>query len=408
MDSYSLYQLNEYIRRVIALNFREPIWIEAEIVQARDSRGHFYLELAEKKDNSDEIIARASAAIWYRKFLFLKKKLGDVLHDLLKEGTQVRLKCSVEFNEKYGLKLIVEDIDPRFTFGQHELRRQEIIKRLQDEGLMELNKGEVLPEVIKHVAVISSSGAAGYQDFIQQLLNNSQGYTFNVTLFDVAVQGQKVESETVDAIQQIISDSQNYDAAVIIRGGGSKLDLAGYDNYQIAERIALSQIPFITGIGHDIDVSIVDMVACKSLKTPTAVADFLIEHNLYFEARLEQMVQSVFGHAQKMIQDLKILMNSLSEQIMSSGHRNILSNQQQIELLKSRLRAEIAMRLTNAKHRIESLQTQVELKNPEVILKSGYGYIMKGGKQIRKVKNLNKADEIEITLIDGSKTAQIQ
>jgi len=178
LESYSLYQLNEYIRRVVALNFREPLWIEAEIAQIKDSRGNQYIELVEKDDDSDDIIAQISAVIWYRNFTFIKKKLGDIVFDLLEAGTQIRLKCTIDYHERYGLKLVIQDLDPNFTFGLVEIKRQEIINQLDEEGLLELNKTLLIPSVLQRIAVISSKGAAGYQDFINQLVDNSYGYTY--------------------------------------------------------------------------------------------------------------------------------------------------------------------------------------------------------------------------------------
>ena len=293
MESYSLFQLNEYIRRVIALNFREPLWIEAEIAQIKDSRGNQYLELIEKDEEGEGVIAQVSGAIWYRQVQFIKRKLGDIVYDLLEEGTQVRLKCKIDFHERYGLKLVIEDIDPNYTFGKLELKRQEIINKLEEGGLMDLNKGLIVPSVIQKIAVISSATAAGYQDFKNQLLNNGYGYTFKIDLYDGAVQGVNVESNTVNSIKEIIASKTNYDIVAVIRGGGSKLDLSGFDNYKIAEAIALSEIPFVIGIGHDIDSTVTDLVACLSLKTPTAVADYVIDRNMSYEARVEQQMASI-------------------------------------------------------------------------------------------------------------------
>ena len=191
--SYSLYELNEYIRRVVALNFPEPIWVHCEIAQIKEVRGNVYLDLIQHDEGSDEIKAQISANIWYKSYLFLKNKLGALLPSLLSQGTNVSLKVQVEFSEKYGMKLIIEDIDPAYTIGQMEMKRQKILQQLTDEGLLHLNKLTDLPRVIQKIAVISSPNAAGYIDFINHLQGNSYGYKYAVQLFETALQGLNTE-----------------------------------------------------------------------------------------------------------------------------------------------------------------------------------------------------------------------
>ena len=292
-SSYSLYELNEYIRRVIALNFAEPIWVNAEISQIKEVRGNVYMDLVYHDDQTNEIKAQISAGIWFKSYLFLKNKLGALLPSLLSEGTHVLLKVQVEFTERYGMKLIVEDIDPSFTIGQMEMNRQKILQKLFDEGLTHQNKLTKLPVVIQRIAVISSDNAAGYIDFINHLSQNPYGYQFKTTLFRASLQGQNTEREVCQALNDISEDASKYDCTVIIRGGGSKLDLAWFDNFNIGARIAKSPIPVMTGIGHDINATVADTVAHTTLKTPTAAADFIISHNICFEYLLVFKLLSV-------------------------------------------------------------------------------------------------------------------
>ena len=407
MESYSLFQLNEYIRRVIALNFREPIWIEAEIIQCKDSKGNIYIELAEKDEKSNEVLAQASAAIWYNNFQFIKRKLGDVLYQLLKEGTQVRLKCRVDFNERFGFKLFVEDIDPNFTFGQLELKRQRIISRLQEEGLMELNSSLILPKVIQKIAVISSSTAAGYQDFINQLRDNSYGYQFHMDLYEAAVQGVKVESETCRAIESIHDNSTDYDAVIILRGGGSKLDLAAYDNYEIAKAIATSDIPFIIGIGHDIDNTVADLVSCLSVKTPTAVADYLIETNLLFESKLEHYGQAIFQKALTLINRENSFLNSRQDKIELLSRQMIALQQAQLFQLEGNIKQNTQNLLERQFHYLERLDQTIVHLDPKLVLQRGYSYILKKDKLVQSNKDIKLNDEIRIHLSDGPFNAKV-
>lgn len=401
MESYSLYQLNEYIRRVIALNFREPLWIEAEIVQCKDSKGNIYLELAEKDEKSNEVIAQASAAIWYKNYQFIKRKLGDVIFQLLKDGTQVRLKCRVDFNERYGFKLFVEDIDPNYTFGQLELKRQRIINQLHEEGLIELNRSLILPSVIQRLAVISSPTAAGYQDFFNQLKNNSYGYQYKIDLYESAVQGQKVEGDTCHAIAEIMSRSNEYDAAVIIRGGGSKLDLAAYDNYEIAKSIATSEVPFIIGIGHDIDNTVADIVSCLSVKTPTAVADYLLESSLHFESSMEHNTQVILQKAMHTINHESQLLKSLEDKLDMLSHQMIILQENTLDQLGLRLQNDISNILERASMRISNIEQTIDHLDPQQVMQRGYAYMMKGQSVVNSIKQVNTDDSLVAHFTDG-------
>ena len=401
MESYSLFQLNEYIRRVVALNFREPLWIEAEIAQVKESRGNHYLELVEKKEDGEDIIAQVSAAIWYRKFQFIKKKLGDIIYDLLTDGTQVRIKCTVDFHERYGLKLLIEDVDPNYTFGKLELKRQEIINKLEEEGLMDINKSEIIPSVIQRIAVISSSSAAGYQDFIKQLYENTYGYNFRVDLYDSAVQGSKVEEDTCTAIESIIDSDINYHVVTIIRGGGGKLDLSGYDNYEIAKSIALSQLPFIIGIGHDIDSTVTDMVACLSLKTPTAVADFIVNRNLTFEGRIEQLGVELQRNIIERIRYEESHLSSVREMINLSLNQRMSYEHNRIDRYNDDLGNSIERLFLINNNFLEKMGLIISGNDPKNILEKGYAYITKEGSHIRRKKELEREDEIQLHLQDG-------
>lgn len=407
MESYSLYQLNEYIRRVIALNFREPIWIEAEIVQINDSRGNHYLELIEKEEGGDKIIAQAAGVIWYRNFAFIKKKHGELVYDLLQDGSEVRIKCQIDFHERYGMKLVIHDVDPNYTFGKHELKKQQIINQLEEEGLVELNKSILIPEVVQRIAVISSSGAAGYQDFVQQLQNNQFGYTYRIDLYDSAVQGKNVSQDTCAAIEEIASYGDFYHAVAIIRGGGSKIDLGGYDDYNIAKAIAVSELPFIIGIGHDIDTTVADLVACLSLKTPTAVADYLLERSAQFESKCVQLSQTIAQQATRMVGRQDLLQQSLSERLknLSSQLGRIESNKlEQLSLQFSNL---ISASISHEKHRLDRLELQLLAQDPQEILAKGYAYIMRGESAVSQAKSLKPNDNISITFADGEVHAEI-
>lgn len=408
MESYSLYQVNEYIRRVIALNFREPLWIEAELVQAKESRGNYYIELIEKEEEGSKIIAQATAVVWRRNIGFIKKKIGDLIFDLLQDGTQIRLKCRIDFNERYGLKLVIEDIDPNYTFGKLELKRQQIINQLEEEELMEINKSLLIPDVVQRIAVISSATAAGYQDFVEQLTNNPYGFTYKVDLYDTAVQGVNVERDAVEAIEQINNGSDFYHAAAIIRGGGSKLDLAGYDNYAIAKSIATCDVPFLIGIGHDIDSTVADLVSCLSLKTPTAVADYLIERNAYFESYCVQLSQTIQSSALRTMKDQDLLIRSFEDHLNYSGKSSLQTGIIELDQIDQKL-GELSIRLLREEnHVLEKMKLLLDSRDPEGIMKRGYAYMQRGKEMINSVDQLEKDDLVNITFHDGSVAATIK
>ena len=225
-SSYSLFELNEYIRRVFALNFQDAIWIRCEIAQINASRGHHYLNLIEKSAEGEHIIAQSSAVLWASKYRQLRRQHKKLLSELLQNGVAVLLQVKIDYDERYGLKLLIEDIDPSYTMGQMELKRQQILETLQQENLLGVNSQIPLPTAIQRVAIISSETAAGLQDYLNQIATNSYGYQLSNQLFPAAMQGANVEKEVLRQLKKIAFLKDNYDAVIIIRGGGSKLDLS--------------------------------------------------------------------------------------------------------------------------------------------------------------------------------------
>jgi len=406
MDAYSLYDLNEYVRRVIALNFPEPLWISAEISQCKIHRGQAYLELVQQDEESGEIIARASAAIWYKTYLFLSKKLKELMDSLLKEGTQVLIKVRIDYNEKYGMKLVIEDIDPSYTIGQMEMERTKIIERLISDKLYDVNKEVDAPIVFQRLAVISSAQAAGYKDFIAQLENNPYGYAYTTTLFPAAMQGQNVEREVITALEKVKHDGK-YDGVLIIRGGGSKLDLSYFDNYNIAASIASLAIPCLVGIGHEIDESVTDLVSYKSLKTPTAVADYLIDHSLHFEGKISHAFQEIQYFSRQKINLETVHLESLSQQLKFHPQQLIFQGKNKLDQLWRDMLQDVQNHLRQAHHFLDQSETIIKLSDPEVILKRGYAIIKNESGIVVDGNDLTSGDGITIVFRDTHKNATI-
>ena len=285
-----LSELNGLVKKAIGEAFSAPVWVIAEISELKINRnGHCYLVLIEKEVNGDAIIAQAKATIWSYTFRMLQPYFESTTGQQLTEGLKVLVSVSVDFHELYGFSLNIRDIDPTYTLGDMARRRREIIARLQSEGVADMNKELTLPLVPQRIAIISSATAAGYQDFVDQLTNNPGKYHFHLKLFPAIMQGNQAESSIIEALEQIYQYESFFDAVVIIRGGGSQVDLSCFDNYNLAYFVTQFPLPVITGIGHEKDDSIVDLVAHTRLKTPTAVAEFLIGGITRFDQQLDDL-----------------------------------------------------------------------------------------------------------------------
>lgn len=397
--SYTLYELNEFIRQVLALNLSEPLWIKCELSQVKYSRGHCYLDLVQKAENGEDVVAQGQAVIWTLNLRSLKNKLGLELDAILQEGMEVLLQVKVDFHERYGLKLMVEDIDPGYTLGQLALKRRETILQLKKEGLLEKNKMFSLPLVIQRIAILSSETAAGLKDFLNELSQNEYGYVFQFNLFPVAMQGAKVESEIIAALKKI--NPENFDAVVIIRGGGSKLDLAAFDDYLLCKNVAQVQLPIISGIGHEVDETVLDKVVHTALKTPTAVAGFIINRNMHFESTIMQLglefKRSVSDILQNQKQTTLLLGQAVENQV-----KQVLKNQKMMLgyiqnecpiLIKNKLM------LSNAK--LDLLESAVKFLDPITVLKRGFSITLKNGKPILDSEQLMAGDHLETMFYKG-------
>ena len=400
MHSYSLYELNEYIKRVIALNFNEPIWVNAEISQVSEVRGQVFLDLIQHDEENGKTVAQSNAIIWYKSYLFIKKKLGDLLPAILKEGSHVMVKVSVEFDERYGLKLIISDIDASYTIGQMEMARQKILERLEKDGLIEKNKERGIPEVIQKVAIISSGTAAGYRDFIKQLTTNSFGYQFKLDLFPSAMQGANVEKDVIRAIDHI-NRLEGYDCIVIIRGGGSKLDLSYFDNYNIAAAIAHNALPVLTGIGHDIDQSVADVVAKLALKTPTAVADYILERNLNFESEIIQSGTYISNWSRQLIHNHRLRLSNFQSILSIQPMQLVKAQNDQLDQRQNEVKRLTLQLIKEKKLQLTHLESVIQIGDPVQILKKGFAIIQKDSTILQSSSQAEKGDELKIKMHDG-------
>lgn len=407
MTSYSLHELNEYIKQVMALNFTETIWVNCEISQVKESRGNIYLELVEQDEDSGQVKARSAAVIWYKSALFIRKKLGALMASILTDGSKVMIRVGVEFHERYGLKLVIEDIDPSFTIGQMEMARQKIIEQLREAGVIEKNGYTQLPQVIQRVAVISSATAAGFADFQAQIDNNEYGYDIQLELYPAAMQGQNTESEVVAALQTIELKHSEYDCVAIIRGGGSKLDLASFDNYNIGHAIATFPIPVLTGIGHEIDSTVADIVSYSALKTPTAVAAFVVDRNMQYESEILQSMQWIAQLAKQKTEYNKLELEQISQIISLKPKEIIKQKDMEITQIHTLLHQAAKYTLKELKETIHYTEQMVALADPHNVLKRGYAMIQHKSNNISSTSTLKTGDEITVLMHDGKAQATI-
>ena len=387
----TLCQLNGLVRDIIEREMPHQYWVEAELSECRESRGHCYMELIERNNENATPVARASAKCWASRWALIRPYFERVTGQRLAAGMKVLLSVSPQFHEAYGFSWIVSDIDPTYTLGDQARRRQEIILQLKDEGVFDLQKSLHLSLFCLHIAVISSETAAGYGDFCNQLANSP--FAFRTQLFPAIMQGEGVEQSVIAALEQIYaltcqqsSDSTPFDCVVIIRGGGATSDLTGFDTLPLAENVANFPLPIITGIGHERDECILDMISHVRVKTPTAAAAFLIDH-------LQQVLNT--------IDDAQSRLSSLFSVFK-------MRQESRIDTLADRIPLLLERRLTSENHRLQLLEEKAKALDPALLLRRGYSITLKDGHLVRDPQQLNAGDRIETMLEMGTIISKVE
>ena len=383
-------------------------WVEAELSEVRESRGHCYMELVQKEEQTNTPIARASAKCWRSTWSMVEPYFLRTTGQALRAGMKVRLKVYPQFHEAFGFSWIVTDVDATYTLGDMAKRRQDIIRQLKEEGVFDLQKSLRLPLFCQHIAVISSETAAGYGDFSAQLRDNEYGFHFSTRLFPAIMQGEQVEQSIIAALDGIYRQIDDYDCVVIIRGGGATADMSGFDTLALAENVAQFPIPIITGIGHDRDECVLDMVSHTRVKTPTAAAALLIDNLKQVLDTLTDAQQRITRYTQLKLSTLKAQLGNLQSSIphlltviMTRQHTRIDTLAQRIPLLADR-------RLTQEKHRLELMSEKVKMLDPSLLLKRGYSITLKDGHVVKDARQVQTGDEIETRLSKGTIKSIIQ
>ncbi len=452
-QSVSLLELNHKIQEIIKQGLPDSFWIVAEISELKINRsGHCYLELIEKDIINENIIARCRATIWAFTFRMVKPYFESITSQELAPGLKILFRAKVEFHELYGLSLNVIDIDPNYTLGDLAKKRAETIKMLEAEGVINMNKEIELPLVIQRIAIISSESAAGYQDFITQLKNNNSGFVYYVKLFPSIMQGLQAEKSIIKSLEKIYTYENYFDVVVIIRGGGSQADLNCFNGYNLASHVAQFPIPVFTGIGHDKDESVVDIVANTKLKTPTAVAEFIILKTTEFESYLTDLGHSVFEvlnefiiqqnnslnqfigifspHTKNLLlkenHKLKLLNNNIKSSILSAIKDNkteisklvhkthletneiFITQKEQVNQLNQKKTQYSKTFLRSIKYKFRLLESNLRLLNPDNILKRGFTITSFEGEIVKDPKILNTDDIITTTFYKGKIKSKVK
>jgi len=398
----TLYELNRLVREAIESEMPNEYWVEAELSECRENRGHCYMELIQKDELSATPVAKASAKCWASKWLMVKPYFERITGQRLVAGMKVLLKVYAQFHEAYGFSWIVNDIDPTYTLGDMARKRQEIINQLKAEGVFDLQKDLHLPIFCQRIAVISSETAAGYGDFCNQLADNPYGFKFQTQLFPATMQGESIERSIIEALNSINAVCDDYDAVVIIRGGGATSDMAGFDTLALAENVANFPIPIITGIGHDRDESILDMVSHTRVKTPTAAAAFLIDHLKTVLDQLTTLSEAIPRLFSVVRTRQEARLDNLYQRILMRVQQRAVTSQADIRNLEQGLLTALQRRLTSEHHRLEMLEEKVRSLDPALLLKRGYSMTLFNGKAVRDPQTLRQGDEIETRLEKGT------
>lgn len=383
---FSLYALNALVHEAVNNALPDEYWVEAELAECRERNGHCYMELVEKDERSNSPIAKASAKCWRQTWTLLHATFLRATGQPLRAGMKVLLRVYPQFHEAYGFSWIVSDIDPTYTIGDLARRRQEIIKTLKAQGVFDLQRELRLSPFAQRIAVISAESAAGYGDFCRQLLDNEYNLQFHTELFPAIMQGERVEQSVIQALNLINNRIDDFDAVVIIRGGGATSDMSGFDTLPLAENVANFPLPIITGIGHDRDECVLDMVSHTRVKTPTAAATLLITH----------------------------LCNTLQQ---VADAENVIAHYALDQLQRHRLQLEhittllphLAQRLmTEAHHSLERIQLKLEGYDPQLLLQRGYSITLHNGQIVKSPQDVKSGDEIETRLKQGTIKSIIQ
>ena len=402
MESLSLYELGRLIRLTLREGMPDAYWVQAELSEVREAyNGHCYIELVQKAERGNSLLAKARGTIWANVYKMLKPYFESTTGQVFTAGIKVLLQVSVEYHEQYGLSLTVHDIDPTYTLGDMARRRQEIMRQLEEEGVLTLNKELPMPMLPQRVAVISAAGAAGYGDFCDQLMGNPYGFVFYPKLFPAVMQGDRVEETIIAALDRIAAQQDAWDVVVIIRGGGATSDLSGFDTYDLAANCAQFPLPIITGIGHERDDTVLDMVAHTRVKTPTAAAEHLIAALVEVATTLDGLMADLATGITNRIHREEKRVEQIAQRLPALFSVMHANGMHRIAQLETRMHTALQRSLTEQRHRLQLIEKVIEGASPMQILQRGYSITRCDGHVVRNVNDLPEGSVLTTTLASG-------
>lgn len=426
-------------------------WVAAELSDVRVSGGHCYMELIEK-NAAGQTVAKMRATVWASTLYGLRRKFWEATGRDISTGMKVLLRGSVSHHSLYGLAFNVTDIDPSYTLGDMERLRREILERLQREGVINNNKSQWMSPAPQRIAVVSAEGAAGYGDFMNQLLGNADGFVFYPCLFPAILQGDRTSASVREALRRIEETIDLWDCVVIIRGGGATTDLNGFDDYELARCVATFPLPVIVGIGHERDRTVLDEIAHTRMKTPTAVAGFLVDTLRSFSDRVSGMVDWIARYSTERIAGESRRLANCEAMIPALAKARLQSAQALLEREIARLPAVVETRLTRAhaaidniatllraysgqrcerasgrldelsrllrisaegvmakeRTRLETLESLATVLSPQNTLRRGYSITRVEGKAVTDASALKPGTRLETQLLDGTVESEVK
>ena len=454
-EALTLFELNSLVRELVEVSFDKPYWVVGELsdVSTPAFGGHFYGELVQRDEQADRIVARARITCWARNYNIIRLRFQKEAGETLRKGLQVKLLVKVSFHEQYGYSLNVLDIDSTFTLGDLAKRRREILLQLEKDGILHDNQGLPLPRLLRHIAVISSPTAAGYGDFCHQLEQNDYGFHFDVKLFPAVMQGDGVPESIISALEAVVQPEasplcppkrgetnirkasplgevwRGADLVVIIRGGGASSDLSDFDNYELAACIAQYPLPVLTGIGHERDETVLDFVAHTRVKTPTAAAAFIIDHQAQEAALLDDLFLRITRSARERLlrersrlerqqsilpllftrfcQSGRSRLDLLVQRVTGASRQRLEREPGRQQLVGQRLVAATRRRIESEQHRLQLMEQRLASLDPRLLLKRGYTITTCGGKIVRSAEGLAEGDVLSTQTEKGEILSKI-
>lgn len=407
-ESFTLSELNRRVKNAIRDHLPDTYWMRAETSDVRrNQNGHCYLEFIEKDAATQHIVARARGVIWSNIFQMLSAYFETETGQSFTSGLSVLVRVSVEFHELYGYSLTVVDIDPSFTLGEIARNRQQVLKQLEEEGVLTLNRELELSELTCRIAVISSPTAAGYGDFCDQLLQNPYGFAFYTKLFPAIMQGERSESSMIAALEKVFQYSYLFDAVAIIRGGGAASDLNCFDSYAMAVNVAQFPLPVVSGIGHERDVTVLDHVAHTRAKTPTAVAEFFITHMEKTASELADLEERLLSQSRSVLQEEASQVRLLTKEVVHLSTLLLQKERALVQKISDSMTYVLGQRIQDQVHFVETTRQYIRMVSPANVLKRGYTLTTKQGKIVTSLQKLSPGDTLETHFRDGVATSVV-